>query len=278
MKALVITFLFFVSAFAIYDRFITPPGLRVFFENPPLEFDEDSQPSARPYAPKMIPATVVAAEEEFVPPSIEPLESLTKNWTVFPPTAFPRQVKISKPVELRLAGGSSTLRAGSTAFALSAQSNVLLVAPTETSEARGQIFVHDTDLPTQVRASYEQWKRGRMEMALASWKRRKANAAATVSMPEAVERSGAPRRNVDGSYDLLLASMNSGQVTDIRLDRIQRWGVPQARTIDDQSTWTVSVFYQSMTIFGPIDAEAQAHVREGKVIRWIYPGSGEPVP
>ncbi len=97
-------------------------------------------------------------------------------------------------------------------------------------------------------------------------------------MPEAVERSGAPRRNVDGSYDLLLASMNSGQVTDIRLDRIQRWGVPQARTIDDQSTWTVSVFYQSMTIFGPSDAEAQAHVREGKVIRWIYPGSGEPVP
>jgi hypothetical protein len=277
MKALVITFLFFVSAFAIYDRFITPPGLRVFFENPPLEFDEDAEAGDRAHVPETAHAMPVT-EEAFVPPTIEPLESLTKNWTVFPPTAFPRQVKISKPVELRLAGGGSTLPAGSTAFALSAQSNVLLVAPTETSEARGQIFVHDTDLPTQVRASYEQWKRGRMEMALASWKRRKANAAATVSMPEAVERSGAPRRNVDGSYDLLLASMNSGQVTDIRLDRIQRWGVPQARTIDDQSTWTVSVFYQSMTIFGPIDAEAQAHVRDGKVIRWIYPGSGEPVP
>lgn len=277
MKALFITLLIFVSAFAVYDRFITPPGLRVFFENPPLEFDEDDGPGAHP--PGSGPArTTAGTEEEFVPPSIEPLESLTKNWTVFPPTAFPRQVKISKPVELHLDGGSSTLHAGSTAFALGAQANVLLVAPTETSEARGQIFVHDTDLPTQVRASYEQWKRGRIEMAMAAWKRRKANAAARISMPEAVEPSGAPRRNADGSYDLLLASMSSGQVSDISPKRIQRWGTPQARTIDNQSTWTVSVFYQSVTIFGLMDAEAQAQVRDGQVVRWIYPGSGEPVP
>ena len=277
MKALFITILMFASAFAIYDRFITPPGRRVFFENPPLDLPEDTATSARSDFKPPTPATMTAPEE-FVPPTIEPLEALTKNWTVFPPTAFPRQVKVSKPVELRLAGGGSTLPAGSTAFALSAQANVLLVAPTETSEARGQIFVHDTDLPTQVRASYEQWKRGRMEMALASWKRRKANEAAMVSMPEAVERSGAPRRNQDGSYDLLLASMGAGQVTDIELNRIQRWGMPQARTIDNLSTWTVSVYYHSMTIFGPIDAEAQAQVRDGKVVRWIYPGSGEPVP
>ncbi len=277
MKALLITLLIFVSAFAVYDRFITPPGLRVFFENPPLEFDEGDGSDPRPLDSG--PArTTTGTEEEFVPPSIEPLESLTKNWTVFPPTAFPRQVKISKPVEMHLDGGSSTLPAGSAAFALAAQANVLLVAPSETSEARGQIFVHDTDLPTQVRASYEQWKRGRVEMALVAWKKRKVSATARVSMPDAVEPSGAPRRNADGSYDLLLASMNSGQVSDISPKRIQRWGTPQARTIDNESIWTVSVFYQSMTIFGLMDTEAQAQVRGGQIVRWIYPGSGEPVP
>ncbi|MEZ5386716.1 MAG: hypothetical protein R3F13_14485 [Prosthecobacter sp.] len=277
MKALFITFLLFVSAFAVYDRLITPPGLRVFFENPPLELPEDEEPDARRQA---LDRSTAAPEmtEEFVPPTFETLESMTKNWTVFPPTAFPRLIKISKPVEMRIAGGGSTLPAGSTAYALAAQANVLLVAPTETSDARGQIFVHDTDLPTQVRASYEQWRRGRIEMALVAWKKRKANAASMTSLAGAVEPSGAPRRNADGSYDLLLASMSSGQVTDIDPDKIQRWGTPQARTIDNLSTWTVNVYYHSMTIFGPIDAEAQAQVRDGRIIRWIYPGSGEPVP
>lgn len=285
MKALFITILIFVAAFLIYDRFITPPMRRVFFDTP--RFNPYGETDARPRADYSTPVPTKDAPSpmpspeagEFVPPHIEPLESLTKNWTVFPPAAFPRQVKISKPVQLQLAGGSSTLPAGSTAYALSAEANVLMVAPTETSDARGQIFVHDTDLPTQVRESYERWKRGRIEIAMNAWKKQRSSPTLTgILMPDAVEPSGAPRRNTDGSYDLLLASMRSGQVTDIKAGKIQRWGTPQQRTIDNQSTWAVSVFYETMAFCGPIDAEAQAHIRNGTVVRWIYPGSGEPVP
>ncbi|HRH97421.1 MAG TPA: hypothetical protein PLB55_15885 [Prosthecobacter sp.] len=283
MKALFITILIFVSAFLIYDRFVAPPGQRVVFENPPME------PSGRPPPAKTVYSTPTPrvvdspaptpGHEVFAPPQIESLEALTKNWTVFPPSAFPRQVKLSKPVQLRMAGGSSTLPAGSTAYALAAQANVLIIAPTETSQARGQIFVHDTDMPTQVRESYERWKRGRIDMAQAAWRKQQAaGGPASVSMPHAVDASGQPKRNADGSYDLLLASMKSGQVTDIKLNKIQRWGAPQARTLDNQPTWAVSVFYETMAFCGPIDAEAQAHVRDGQVLRWIYPGSGEPVP
>lgn len=282
MKALLITLLIFVSAFLVYDWFGTPPGKRVVFENPPLEIP-DRVPGRAVYS---TPALQVEdappptpASSGFVPPVIEPLESLTKNWTVFPPTAFPRQVKLSKPVQLRMANGSSTLPAGSSAFALGAQANVLTIAPTETSQARGQIFVHDTDMPAQVRASYEQWKKGRVEMAQAAWKKQQQTVGGGgVSVPGAVDAAGRPKRNADGSYELLLASMKSGQVTDIKLNKIQRWGTPQATTIDNLPTWTLSVFYETMAFCGPIDAEAQAQIREGKIVRWIYPGSGEPVP
>lgn len=287
MKALFITILIFASAFLIYDRFVTPAGKRVVFENPPIEVPDEpptttvdrastsrvtqDSPASMPNAPQ---------GDGFVPPKIEPLETLTKNWTVFPPTAFPRQVKLSKPVQLHMAGGSSTLPAGSNAFALGAQANVLIIAPTETSQARGQIFVHDTNMPTQVRESYERWKKGRIEMAMAAWKKQKAAVSSgnVVSMPNAVDAKGEPKRNADGSYELLLASMRSGEVTEIKLNKIKRWGTPQARTIDNLPTWTVSVFYEAMVFCGPIDAEAQAQVRDGKVVRWIYPGSGEPVP
>jgi len=280
MKALFITLLIFVSAFLIYDRFGTPVGKRVVFENPPLEVPDET-PRRSVYstpAPRVTeapPPTLTGTG--FVPPTIESLESLTKNWTVFPPTAFPRQVKLSKPVQLQMAGGSATLPAGATAFALSAQANVLLIAATETATARGQIFVHDTDMPTQVRESYERWKKGRIEIAQVAWKKQQTSGGG-VSVPGAVDAVGKPKRNADGSYDLLLASMKSGEVTDIKLNKIQRWGSPQATTIDSQPTWTLSVFYETIAFCGPIDAEAQAQIRDGKIVRWIYPGSGEPVP
>lgn len=284
MKALFITVLLFVSVLLIYDRFVTPAGKRVVFENPPLEIPDEPSPrsgyastSSRVTQESPAPAPATTGDG-FVPPKIEPLESLTKNWTVFPPTAFPRQVKLSKPVQLQMAGGSSTLPAGSTAFALGAQANVLTIAPTQDSQARGQIFVHDTNMPTQVRESYERWKKGRIEMAMAAWKKQRTAAATSVSMPNAVDARGMPKRNIDGSYDLLLASMRSGEVTDIKLNKIKRWGTPEPRTIDNLPTWTVSVFYETMVFCGPFDAEAQAQVRDGKIVRWIYPGSGEPVP
>lgn len=193
MKALFLTVLIFATAFLLYDRFATPAGKRVLFENPPLELPEDSKPGARSVyttpAPRVTqdtppPTPTITSSDGFMPPQIESLESLTKNWTLIPTQAFPRQVKLSKPVQFRMAAGTSTLPAGSAAFALAAQSNVLLVAPTQSSQARGQIFVHDTDLPVQVRESYERWRRGRIEMAQAAWKQRQSTAStAMVSMP-----------------------------------------------------------------------------------------------
>lgn len=285
MKALFITLLIFASVFLLYDRFVTPSGKRLVFENPPLA--PQDEPSGRivhsrpvPRVTQDTPPAPAPRDAGFTPPHIEPLEALTKNWTVFPPTAFPRQVKLSKPVTISMDRGSSTLPAGSTAVAIGAQANVLIVAPTPESPARGQTFVHDTDMPTQVRESYERWKKGRVEMALVAWKKQQSSAAASTraSMPGAVDATGMPKRNTDGSYDLLLASMRIGQVTDIKLSKIKQWGIPQARMIDSLPTWTVSVRYETMAFCGPLDAEAQAQVRDGQVIRWIYPGSGEPVP
>ncbi len=287
MKALFITVLIFASAFLLYDRFGTPPGQRRVFENPPLEV-----PAAGPARSKTVytrpiprggmdsPAPTPSRVNDFVPPQIEPLEQLTKNWTVIPPSAFPRQVKLSKAVQVRMAAGNATLPAGSTAYALSSQANVLLVAPTASSTARGQVFVHDTDLPTQVRESYERWKKGRIEMAHTAWKKQQTAGSNTtsVNMSHAVDGLGRPKPNPDGSYDLLLASMKSGEVTDIKVNKIRRWGTPQTKLIDNKPTWTLSVFYETIAFCGPVDAEAQAQIRDGKVMRWIYPGSGEPVP
>lgn len=289
MKALFITILIFCAAFAIYDHFERGTVRRWIFEKsaPAHAPDSRSPRTAAPASPQdsresPAPAPAIATMDgsgAFVPPQIEPLETLTKNWTVFPPSAFPRHVKLSKPVTLHLESGTSVLPAGSHAVAVGAKGNVLLISLTEESPPYGQPFVHDTDLPAQVRSSYERWKKGRVESALVAWKKRTGMAStAAVGLPQAVDTQGMPKRNRDGSYDLLLASMKSGEVTDIKLNKIQRWSTPQTNTIDGQPTWTVNVFYETLAFCGPVDAEAQAQIRNGKIVRWIYPGSGEPVP
>ncbi|HYF37883.1 MAG TPA: hypothetical protein VD994_21450, partial [Prosthecobacter sp.] len=99
-----------------------------------------------------------------------------------------------------------------------------------------------------------------------------------VDLAGALDGAGKPVQAKDGTYPLLLASMKSGDVTDITLPRVRRWGAPELREQEGQLTWTVDVWYETMAFCGPMEARAQAQVRNGRVIAWIYPGSGEPVP
>ena len=85
-------------------------------------------------------------------------------------------------------------------------------------------------------------------------------------------------RSTDGSYPILLASMSAGEVTDITPKKVKHIGQPQLVTAEGRPTWVIDVHYDTVVFCGPIEAHAQAHIRDGKVVRWVYPGSGEPVP
>lgn len=67
-------------------------------------------------------------------------------------------------------------------------------------------------------------------------------------------------------------------VTDITPKKIKSWGSPQLVTVEGRPTWIMDVIYNTLVFCGPVEARAQAHVRDGRVIRWVYPGTGEPVP
>ena len=99
-----------------------------------------------------------------------------------------------------------------------------------------------------------------------------------VAVPGGVDEAGKPVRNADGTYPVLVASMKSEQVTDITPKKIKMWGTPQLTTMEGRPTWVIDVNYDTIVFCGPLEARAQAHVRDGKVIRWVFPGSGELVP
>ncbi len=87
-----------------------------------------------------------------------------------------------------------------------------------------------------------------------------------------------PKRDADGTYPVILASMKAGQVTEITPTNIKKVGKPAQEKIDGKNYWTIIVNYTTKTMFGDFDTEAQARIMNGKVEKWVYTGSGEVVP
>lgn len=278
MKSLFYTSLIVAGALLMLITFV-PRGEVLHLPNAPVSADtrgasasgkDDSR--ATPAAARRIPPSPTEAR-------VESLEELTRNWTVIPASAFPRKVKLLREASFRSGVGASKLPAGSTVVALACDKGILSLAPDESSPVRGMTRVGDTDLKTQFNDSYAKWAAERLEALRELQARRlREELPAPVAIPGGVDDSGRPVRGPDGTYPVLVASMRSGQVTDITPNKVKMWGAPQLATMEGRPTWVIDVNYDTIVFCGPIEARAQAHVRDGKVVRWVYPGSGEPVP
>jgi hypothetical protein len=235
---------------------------------------------AIPEPPK--PEPVKPKEGEFVAPVFPPIEEAVKNWTAIPPSAFPRQVKLKRDLQLQMKIGNSTasteVKAGGSIYAVGQEGTDLLVSPTDTSPMRGKVGIDDTDLKEVLTEVYERWKVARTETLRRAHEFKLAAAERAKNAPApaagATASNDKPSRDADGTYPLLIASMKSGQVTEIKTDNIKEWGEPQL--VD--GAWTVIVKYETQTMFGKFETEAQATIKNGRVEKWIYTGSGEVVP
>jgi hypothetical protein len=243
-------------------------------------------PVPAPVSPPVRPAEAMADNtlkpdaDGFVPPTFHPLEDVVKSWTQIPATAFPRQVRVMKPVEFvtTLSGGnrlSSKVPAGSAVQVLGQEGGTLTIALSDTSPAKAQIAIDDTDLKAVLTEAYEQWKIASTERARRAHLFAEAAKKPAANMPPT--SAGAPVRNAAGTYDILLASMKAGQVLDLTPLNVRKWGDPVQEEIDGKKYWTIMVDATVQTMFGPLDAQAVAYIRDGKVEKWLYT-SGEVVP
>lgn len=283
MKTLFLTWLIIGGAIVLFLIFTKPTTQQTSV--PPVR---ESARGGNGVAPRRtmeddspLPERLSAIAPEPAAPKVETLEELTKNWTVIPPSAFPRKVKLLREVVFKSDVGLARMPPGASVLALACDKGILNLAPSESSPIRGMVRVFDTDLKTQFRESYQTWATARadaLRKQQAEQQRARAVAEPQGTVPDGVDQSGKPVRNADGVYPVLLASMRSGQVTDITPKKVKKWGSPQLAMMEGRPTWVIDVNYDTIVFCGPIEAKAQAHVRDGRVIRWVYPGSGEPVP
>jgi hypothetical protein len=75
-----------------------------------------------------------------------------------------------------------------------------------------------------------------------------------------------------------VASIERGDVREIKLSSIKRWGPVRPQLWNGKPVWTATVTYPTKSLFGVFDTEGMAIIFNGKVVEWRYTGSGEEIP
>lgn len=251
------------------------------------------KPEMKPEEPKpempKVPEPPPVDPNAFVAPVFPPVDELTQNWAAVPKGFFntPKQVTMKKDLELKMQMGkataATTFKAGTKIFVMGQEGGNLVVGASAGSPMRGLVAMDETDFKEVFTAAYEQVKVVQTENARKAHEYRLAAAERAKNAPAAPAAGGSssndkPTKAADGTYPLLLASMKAGEVTEIKPDNIKSWSDPAQEKIDGTEYWTVNVKYETQTMFGKFETEAQARIKNGRVEKWVYTGSGEVVP
>jgi len=259
-----------------------PEAPKPVMEEPKPEPPKPEMPVVMAPEPPPTPEPVKPKEGEFVPPEFPPIETVVGNWSSIPKSAFPRPVKMNRQFEFKIKIGSGTASSvvppGRDVIAVAQQGQTLVIAPTPDSTARGEVAMEDTNLKDVLTSTYDKWKVWRVETLRRAHEFKKTAGSRVVKGGPTVAGDEKPEKNEAGAYPILLASMSAGEVTEIKPDNVKEWGEVAREKIDDTDFWTIIVKYETVTMFGKFDTEAQARIKNGKVLKWVYTGSGEVVP
>jgi hypothetical protein len=254
--------------------------------------------------PRAASASAAADEKDEISrryplPEFKPIEVLVGGWKAIPASAFPRPVTLNRSAALPVAGGAgtATFDAGAKVVALSATPDgSLIIAPKPDAVMRGPVPIDATDFKAVLGGVYEEFKtRKRAEVSkLRDQARAEAKKIASTP-PSSLNHANSdppsstiatigprPAQNADMTVPAMLANMveraKARPNAEPPADGVRGWGYVTYREIDGQPYWGASVRYTAKTIFGEFPTEAVALMRQGKVVRWIYAGTGEPLP
>jgi len=255
------------------------------------------------------PDQVDPIEEKYPIPDFKPIEELVGNWKKIPASAFPRKVTLKAKAKYVFAGGagSSTAPAGGKTFAISLSGDKLVITPNKQSNVRGTISINDTNYKEILGDEYEKYKQRKKREVYAQRERARAIAATEVETNQTTSSTNTnesranrvtsisriskeklsdyeneigkmPEAEDDGRVSIMVRSIRSGDVTEIKLNEISYWGPIRYEIVDNRAYWTATVNYKTTSLFGTFPTEAMALMRNGKVENWLYTGSLEEVP
>lgn len=239
--------------------------------------------SAPPREEAAAPAPSPPAEPEdpiaarYPLPVFKPIEEITQDWAMVPARAFPRTVRLKTPVTFETASGKTVLAAGAEALAVGMTRGFLVLMRSRNDSARAMAPLANTDLRETLTELYERYKESKVAQVM----KQRERARMLQSRPVRETASGAgpkPEQQDDGVIPLMLASLKRGDIREVTPEAITQWGTLQIEEIDGEPCWTGTLQCTvENPIFGPTPTEVMAVIRNGRIVKWLYTGSREPV-
>lgn len=72
---------------------------------------------------------------------------------------------------------------------------------------------------------------------------------------------------------IMKASIESEQIKEFKFDQVTKWEAGEPETVNGEQFDTGTLEYRTITMFGTRDMVAKAFIKDGAVIRWIWPNS-----
>lgn len=229
------------------------------------------------------PATEGPADEieaRYPMPTFRTIEVITKDWTSIPYPAFPREVITKVPLTFDVNGSKVVLPEKSNARAVGMSGGLLVVLREGDDTSRIQVPLANTDMKEKLTALYEKYKDYRRNQVI----KRREHARTLKNRPngasEEQRKLAGPKPEVrpGGVIPIMLESLQTLKLTEIKPGSITSWGGLNYEEIDGKVYWTGTVQCTvENALFGPQPTEAMALMKDNKVLKWIYTGSREEV-
>lgn len=221
-------------------------------------------------------------DRKYPMPVLRSIQDITKGWTSVPSRAFPRKVKSKVPIDFQVAAGKTTLPADSDLMAFSLEGGMMTVGRSVEDTIRVTVPLASTDFEetmTRLYTAYVDKRKGDVLKARENARYlRDHPAPPPPPADQQVKLAGAkPEMDGDGKFPLMTASILAKAVTEFKLGDVQSWGPLEFEMEGAKGFWTCTVVVKMSTMFGQVDVDVTAFMSGGKVVKWIYAGSKEPV-
>ena len=218
-------------------------------------------------------------------PNLPSFDQLIDDWNSVSPEIYPEAIILTKDarVEFKSKGrviGTTTLGIGTSLYPEKMENGVLTCARTKGKSATNVTLpIESTDFKVRVRRNYEKWKKRQHENVRKQ--REKAAALSNKSNrrnnSDFSEIGPVPKRDSSGVVPVMLASIRNREVKEIEEKNIKGWRWIGLENHEGKAYWAGVVAYEAHTRWGVLNTEGKALIRNGKVVKWIYAYSEEPI-
>lgn len=244
------------------EPWMSPALLSINAEPPAPTAPTNPEPDADPSAPAA-PATPPA--EPATPPAV----AAPPAWIAdVKPEQLPEKVVLKTKVELPLPESTEPmiLPAGAPVTPVRVDGQDLVISPFA-GPIEGRVPVMQTDLLEQ----FNNMPPAPVEEPVAVVPTPEP---APEPEPEPAPEPAAEELDAEAIVAVMQGSIKEAQIKEFTFDQVLGWKAGETEDHDGESYQTGMVAYKAETIFGVKNIQAQALIKNGKVVKWIWPKSG----